>query len=101
MSKAFVDNTGIFNDQLPCLSATKRRDLDIVEYAGVVNKLRTGFRYCSQSEQRFRCLVLVPGLRSEVSAQIHLTLLPGMDQDPGSYICELVDKYKYYQSIRF
>ena len=83
------------------VSATKRRDPDIVEFTGVVNKLCTGFRYYSQSEQQFCCLVFVPDLQSEESVRIHLTLLPGMDQDPDSYICELVDKYKYYQSIRF
>ena len=75
MSTAFVDNTCILIDQLPYLSATKRRDPDIVEYAGVVNKLCTGFRDYSQSEQQFYCLVFVPDLRSEVSTQILLTLL--------------------------
>ena len=77
MSKGFVDNTCIFNDPLPWLSATKRLDPDIVEYSGVVNKLCTGFRYYSQSEQQFCCLVFVPDLQSEEYARIRLTLLAG------------------------
>ena len=65
MSKPFVDNTCIFID------------IDIVEYSGVVNKLCTGFRDYSQSEQQFCCLLFVPDQQSEEYARIPLTLLAG------------------------
>ena len=59
------------------ISATKRRDSDIAEYTGVVNKICTRFRYYFQSEQQFCCLVFVPDLQSEEYAHIRLTLLAG------------------------
>ena len=39
MTKAFEDNMSIFNARLRCLNVTRRRDQDILEYMGVVNKL--------------------------------------------------------------
>ncbi|KAM3184131.1 hypothetical protein ACTXT7_008993 [Hymenolepis weldensis] len=57
-------------------------DLTCEKMIGIVNRLRTSFRFGSLEENQFRCLIFILGLRSPCHAEVLLRLLSLLDKKP-------------------
>ncbi|CAI2738129.1 unnamed protein product, partial [Dicrocoelium dendriticum] len=64
LSQIFGEQSSLFNTRYQCLQLTKRDADDFVTYAGIVNRECERFQLGSLTEDQFKCLLFISGLRS-------------------------------------
>ncbi|CAH8655864.1 unnamed protein product [Dicrocoelium dendriticum] len=81
LSQIFGEQSSLFNARYQCLQLTKRDADDFVTYAGIVNRECERFQLGSLTEDQFKCLLFISGLRSAHDADIRTRLLSKLQQD--------------------
>nr|XP_049464977.1 uncharacterized protein K02A2.6-like [Anopheles coluzzii] len=74
-----------------CLSITKSRSEDLLSFTGRVNRACVDFEFASMTEEQFKCLVLVCGLKDECDRDIRVRLLASMEERTDATLAQLAE----------
>ncbi|CAH1105699.1 unnamed protein product [Psylliodes chrysocephalus] len=94
LKKIFGQRISIFSTRYKCFQISKSETDDFLTYAGIVNKQCEDFQLKKLSENQFKCLMFVIGLKSAQYSNITTRLLSKIDKDDKDDISleQLVDE---------
>ena len=92
LTHIFSETSTIFNIRYQCLQITKHESDDYVKYMGLVNREASRFQLGTLSEDQFKCLLFICGLRSPKEADVRTRLLAKLHQDPKVTLHKMADE---------
>ena len=83
LGEMFGDQSSLFNIRYQCLNLLKNDQEDFVTYAGTVNKECERFKLKDLTDDQFKTLMFICGLRSSKDAEIRTRLLSRLENEPN------------------
>lgn len=100
LKQIFGRNESIFNIRYKCFQLTKKDDMDILSYQGLVNKTCENFKLSELSSDQFKCLIFVMGLSSKSDFDIRIKLLSKLDTDSNITLDTLTCEYNRLLNLK-
>ncbi|XP_053662042.1 uncharacterized protein K02A2.6-like [Anopheles marshallii] len=82
LKKLFGTVESLSSKRYKCLQTAKERNEDLLPFACRVNRACNDFQFASMTEDQFKCLMFVCGLREEVDNDVRTRLLARIEDRP-------------------
>ena len=100
LKRIFGQTCSLFNARFKCLQVYKKDTEDFVTYGGLVNRECERFCLGSLTEDQFRCLVFICGLRAAKYEDVRTRLLAKIDQEPDMKLQDMIDECERIANLK-
>lgn len=101
LTTIFGLHESLFNIRYKCLNITKSDLTDNFTYGGIVNKMCEKFKFSSMTDDQFKCLIFVMGLKSQSDLDIRTKLLEKLEKEHTTISLDtLISEYEQLTIVK-
>lgn len=96
----FGSPVSVFHRRYKCLQVTKEDSEDILAYSCRVNRACVDFKLSALSEEQFKCLIFVCGLRSSGDSDMRMRLITRLNESADITLTKVVEDCRSLVSLK-
>ncbi|XP_055527162.1 uncharacterized protein K02A2.6-like [Wyeomyia smithii] len=100
LKSLFGSTVSIFHQRYQCLQTVKDETEDIVSYSCKVNRACVDFKLADLSEEQFKCLVFVCGLKSSKDSDIRMRLITKLNESSEITLAKIVEDCRALTNLK-
>ncbi|XP_055613639.1 uncharacterized protein K02A2.6-like [Uranotaenia lowii] len=100
LKKLFGSPVSVFHRRFQCLQTAKEDSEDILAYSCKVNRMCVDFKLSDISEEHFKCLIFVCGLKSPKDTDIRMRLINKLNESADVTLAKIVEESRNLMNLK-